>query len=399
MSAIDLIKTGVGYPALFNDKVIIPSLMALGIPLEDARNYGMEGCLRWTIPGKSIVYRSTTGPVILPKCLELALNQGVDKFSGEQIGVRTPDPLTFTSLEDIMESFLTQVEHFVEKMVIFNNTTDYLYQQYIPRPFLSALLDGCLEKGKDCRQWSYYLKSPIGLIGPIDVANALAAIKKLIFEEGRVTMQELLEALKKNWEEKEELRQICLRAPKYGNDDDHVDHLAREIQYRVTEIIKKYKNLLGFPYMAEGSVASMYYGYSILTGATPDGRKDREPFADGTVSPQPGTDQKGPTAVIKSCSKIDPLKTYNQLLNQKFLPGFLEGENKEIFANYLRTWADLGNYHIQFNVVNRETLLDAQKNPEKYASLIVRVAGYSAYFVDLDEGMQNEIIRRTEQHF
>ena len=399
-SAIDLLRTGVGYPAFYNDAYMIPMFLALGLPIEDVRDYAIEVCMRWTIPGKNITYRAVGGIFVLPKCLELALNEGIDKFTGEQLGPATPDPLGFSSIEDVLEAYLAQVRFFMGKLAVIYNIADALYEEHLPRPLLSALLDGCIEKGQDCRKWRYFAKTIVQPIGQITVADSLAAMKKLVFEEKQVTMAELLEALKSNWEGREDLRQIFLnKAPKFGNDDDYVDLIAREVQERTAKAIQRFKNLYGYHFLEDGSGGAAYYAYSGLTGATPDGRKDHDMFNDGTLSPVIGRDKKGPTAVLKSTSKVDPLRSHNHLLNQKFLPQYLEGENKELFATYLRTWADLGHHHIQFNVIDRATLLEAKKNPERYADLVVRVAGYSAYFVDLPKGVQDQIIERTEQRF
>jgi len=399
MNAIDLLKTGVGYPPFFNDKVAIPMIVNEGIPIEDARNYGIESCMRWTIPGKNITYRALSGVLIAPKCLELALNQGVDKFSGEKIGVSTPDPLTFTSIEEVMDAYLQQVRFFMDKLARIANMADVLYEEYLPRPFLSTLLDGCIERAEDCRKWSYFDKKIMSPVGLINVADGLAAMKKLVFEEKKVSISELLDALKSNWEGREDLRWMFLNAPKFGNDDEYVDQIAKEVQFKTAAEMKRVKTSKGNYYQVDGSAGANYFGYSTLTGATPDGRKDRDLFADGTLSPECGMDRYGPTAVLKSTSKIDPVSTYTLLLNQKFLPQYLEGEYKELFASYLKTWADLGHFHIQFNVVDKDTLLDAQQNPAEFADLVVRIAGYSVYFVDLPKMMQDEIINRTEQGF
>lgn len=396
-SAIELVHTGVGYPAFFNDKYEIPMLVKLGIPIEDARNYGIEACMRWTIPGKNIVYRALCGMMILPKFLELALNRGKDKFSGTQLGVAMPDPSTFTSIEDVIEAYLVQFKFFMQKMARINNIIDVFYQKDLPRPFLSPLLDGCVEKGKDCREWSYFYKTIIGPMGSTTLADSLAALKKLVFDEKKVEMADLVEALNKNWEGKEELRLMFLDTPHFGNDDDYVDLIAREVLYKTAKIVESFTNYLGFSYLQDGSSGAAFYGYSGLLGATPDGRRDKDPINDGTISPVVLRDKKGPTAVLCSVSKVDPLITFNHLLNQKFMPQFLEGSNREIFASYLKTWADLGIHHIQFNVIDYETLRAAQKNPELYGDLVVRVAGYSAYFVDLPKGLQDSIIERTTQ--
>jgi pyruvate formate-lyase/glycerol dehydratase family glycyl radical enzyme len=398
--AIDVIRTGIGYPAIFNDKATIPHLLKRGLPLQDARNYSIRGCVVWTIPGKNIwPDRGTVGHSCLPKCLELALNRGIDKFTGKQFGYPTPDPETFKSIEDIMEAFLKQVNFFAEKIVRVENIYQGILDKYYPRPFSSAFIEGCIEKGKDCASWRYHSYPFILPLGPTNVADSLAAIKKLVFEEKKVTLKEIRKAVEANWESYEELYQMCLEAPKYGNDDDYVDSLAIEVHRRVNEEFKKFTDYFGYPIYADGSGAASNYGLAINTGATPDGRKDREAYADAVLSPVGGRDNHGPTAVLKSASKMDPVTTYLHLLNQRFQPQFLEGENKELFASYLKTWADLGIYHIQFNVVDKAILLDAQAHPEKYPNLIVRIAGYSAYFVDLGKKWQDEIIKRTEQTF
>jgi len=238
------------------------------------------------------------------------------------------------------------------------------------------------------------------IIGPTNVADSLAAVKKFVFDEKKITMKELIEILDRNWEGREDLRQMMLtQAPKYGNDDDYVDLLARDVQNRTEAVIEEFESNWGLKYVGDGSGVSATYGLAFDTRATPDGRRDGEPFADATLSPAPGADRKGPSAVLKSASKIDTLQTYQQLLNQKFLPQFLQGEYRELFYSYLKTWGDLGISHIQFNVVDRATLLDAQQHPERHMNLIVRVAGYSAYFVDLSKGLQDHIIARAEQGF
>jgi len=396
----DAIRRAPGVFSLFNDEMMIPYLTGFGIPLEDARNYSTEGCMRWIIPGKAMGFRALGGMFALPRCLELALYQGVDKFSGKQIGARTPDPATFTSIDDLIDAYFEQVRFFVEKLVTINNFVEVLDNEYLPQPFLSALMDGCIEHGQDCRQYKYFANTIFQPVGQVTVVNSLAAVKKLVFEEKKVSMAELVDALKNNWEGKEDLRQMFINeAPKFGNDDDYVDLLARDIYLRTTQTIRSFKNIYGGPFMEDGTGGSTFYSGSVLTGATPDGRKDREYFNDGTISPVPGTDKKGPTAVLKSVAKVDHVRTFTHLLNQKFLPQYLEGANRDAFVAYLRTWVDLGIHHIQFNVFDRETLLDAQRNPEKYANLVVRVAGYSAYFVDLDKGLQDQIIARTEHGF
>jgi formate C-acetyltransferase len=222
-------------------------------------------------------------------------------------------------------------------------------------------------------------------------------MKKLIFEEKTITMQELLNALKANFEGYEDMRQKLLSAPKFGNDDDYVDLIMRQVEHKTIEEVEKFTDIWGYPWTLDGSIAAGYYATGRATWALPDGKREGriDALADGTISPAAGRDKKGPTAVIKSMGKV--ATPVSQTANQRFMPQFLEGDNKEKFAAYLKTWAELGNWHIQFNVVDRDTLLHAQKEPEKYTNLIVRVAGYSAYFVDLPKGIQEDIIKRTEQ--
>jgi formate C-acetyltransferase len=300
-----------------------------------------------------------------------------------------------------MEAYLEQVRFFVERLSKLENTSRSLYEKYLPRPFLSALEDGCIEKGKDSRQWAYpsMIHDFIILIGSTNVADSIAAVKKVIFEENQASLTKLIKALDNNWEGFEDLRQLMIRAPKYGNDDDYADEIAVEVHHRTSDVLAEFTDRFGNPCRGDGSAVSATYGLASYSPATPDGRKDGDPAADATLSPIQGGDRKGSTAVLKSAAKIDTLKTYNHLLNQKFLPSALQGDMKDVFISYLRSWGDLGISQIQFNVVDQETLLDAQKNPMDYPDLIVRVAGYSAYFVDLSRGLQDSIIARTQQHF
>ncbi|MBM4331330.1 MAG: hypothetical protein FJ117_08930 [Deltaproteobacteria bacterium] len=396
-AATDVIRTGCGYPSLFNDEVIIPLLRKWKVAEEDIYNYSSSGCVYIEIPGKNQVRRAT-GYFVLPKCLWWALHRGINPKTGEQYGAPTPDPETFICIEDVLEAYLEQVRFFFGKIVKLENTCRGLYRKYGSRPFLSALLDGCIERGQDAKEWAYStsaINTYSIIIGPTNVADSLAAIKKLVFDDKELTMREFINILDENWEGHEDLRQrVITRIPKFGNDDDYVDLLAKEVHERSDAVMQEFTNEFGAKWRSDGSGVSATYGLASGTPATPDGRKDGEPFADATLSPMFGRDKNGPTAVLASCAKIEPL---NQLLNQKFLPQFLEGENKKKFINYLRTWCDMGIPHVQFNVVDKATLLDAQKHPEKHSNLIVRVAGYSTYFVDLSKGLQDHIIARSEQ--
>jgi formate C-acetyltransferase len=399
LKAIDVISTGVAQPAIFNDKVVIPRYMEMGVPLEEARNYSINNCMFPIIPGKNITTRTNSaGLLFLPKLMELALNRGIDMKTGKLISCETPDPTEFSSVEDIMDAVMKHYSFYCDKAFHLSDVGDALYEEYLPRPFLSALLDGCIERAEDLRKWNYLPWKTLGVIGTLNVADSLAAIKKFVFEEKRLTMAELIDIIKDNWEGKEELRMTFINdAPKFGNDDDYVDLIARDLYYKVAEETKKFKTYYGTPGFIDGSTASAPYSFAVSTWATPDGRKAGDPFHDGSITPEGGMDRNGPTAALKSISKIDPLKSWNHLYNQSFMPQFLQGENANVFADYLKTWGDLGIHHIQFTVVDRETMLDAQRDAQKHSDLIVRVCGYSAYFVDLSKGLQDEIIKRTEQ--
>jgi formate C-acetyltransferase len=324
----------------------------------------------------------------------------MDPKNGEQWGARTSDPATFTSWEGVFEAYLEQVKFFTTKLAQLENTCRDLYAKYCPRPFYSAIVEGCIEKGKECKQWIYpsMVHDMTIVIGTTNVADSLAAIKKVVFEDRLASLPELIGIMDKNWEGRDDIRQACLNAPKFGNDDDYVDLIAREAHHGTEAAMETVKDRFGFSKRGDGSAVSATYGLSANTPATPDGRRDGEPFADSTLSPQPGMDKKGPTAVLNSCAKIDTLETYNHLFNQKFQPQFLEGEMKPLFIDYLKTWREKKIPHVQFNIVDRETLMDAKQRPEEYLDLIVRVAGYSAYFVELSEGLQDHIIKRTEQN-
>ena len=396
--ATDVIKTGIGYPSLFNDEALIPLYERWGVPKNEAKQYAVSGCVYIEIPGKNVVRRSV-GYFVLPKCLWWALHQGVNPKTGEQHGAKTPDPATFKSWEDVLEAYAEQVKFFTSKIEALERINNELLAQYAPRPFYSALLDGCIEQGKDCRRWVYnsLLHHFSQVIGGTNVADAITAIKKIVFEDRKVTLPELITIMDKNWAGREDVRLACLNAPKFGNDDDYADEIARIVQTRGEAAMEEVKDRFGHSHRGDGSAVSATYGLAADTPATPDGRFDREPFADSTLAPAPGRDKKGPTAVLKSCSKISTVNTFNHLLNQKFLPKFLEDDLKPAFLSYLKTWKKLKVPHIQFNVVDRETLLKAKAQPERYSDLIVRVAGFSAYFVDLSSGLQDHIIARTEQ--
>ncbi len=398
--ATDVIRTGVGYPSFFNDTSIIPLLSHWDVPQKEARDYAVSGCVYLEIPGKNMA-RKAYGGLLLPMALWYAMNQGINPATGLQVGARTPDPRSFTSADDLLNAYLEQVKFFFYRLIKIENTCRSLYEKYLPRPFYSAMIDGCIEKGMDCRKWGYpsAVADMCVMIGPTNVADAITAVKKVVFDEQAVSMDQLLKALENNWKGYETIHQMMLNAPKYGNDNDIADQTMVDVQHKTAEVMMQFSNRFGFPCRGDGSGISATYAAGAMVPATPDGRRSGDPFADATLSPLFGMDKSGPTAVLKSASKVSTIKTHNHLLNQKFLPDALEGDGKNIFISYLRAWGELGISQIQFNVVDKATLLEAQKHPEKHSDLIVRVAGYSAYFTDLSTGLQDSIIARTEHGF
>lgn len=397
--AIEVLASGMPQPAIFSDKVNIPRLTSFGIPIEEARNYSINNCMVPTIPGKNLNHRSAwAGALPIPLFLNEALGISPPVWSTEE--VKTPDPKTMKSVDELIDATMKHSEAAIKKLVLIGNIADYFYQKYTPRPFLSAVLDDSIERAQDIREWNYGPEyRDIVILGINNATDSIAAIKKLVFDEKRVSMEELIKALESNWEGYEDLQRMCLDCPKFGNDDDYVDLISRELGKRSVEAIKKCKTNFGNPVFPDGTVASAFWMVGQMCGATADGRHAGETLHDGSISPVGGRDKRGPTAVLKSVSKVDPLITWNHLFNQSFMPDYLKGRNAEIFADYLRTYGDLGIHHIQFSVVGRETLEDAQLHPEKHTDLMVRVCGYSAYFIDLNKGLQDAIIARTPQCF
>lgn len=394
------VRTGCSQPAMFNDKVNVPRLMGIGASVEDARNYSINNCMQPVIPGKNIHYRAGhTGALLLPMCVMLAMNEG--KFLGSQVGVATPPVATMKTIDDVWKALCRQIEHAIMVLTQLANIADVLQKIYVPRPFLSAILDGNIEKACDMRDWEYLGLRHHLVLGCNNAADALAAIKMLVFEQKKYTLEDFVRAVESNYEGRYEklYKDIEQDVPKFGNDNDYVDIFSRDIMIKVKEECDKSIDIYGNRYIMDGTTASGPINAGMVSPATYDGRKAGEPFHDGTISPVQGRDISGPTATIRSVAKVDPLKTGNMLLNQKFMPVFFDPENYELMRGYLKTVRDMGLHHVQFNCVSKATLMDAKKKPEKYENLIVRVAGYSAYFIDLDNKIQDEIIHRTEQSF
>jgi len=397
----EVIKSGGGKPAIFCDNYALSTLSHYGIPLEEARTYTPTGCVEMGIPYSSTLYFG--GFLSVPKCLELALNNGKDPLTGAKLGPETGDPLNFEDYNQLIEAFKIQLKENAEWVINTMNTFYAPYPDLVPTPFNSSLINDCIAVGKDIneggsRYTNLLTTYPIGMV---TAGNSLTAIKKLVFEDKETRMQEVLEALRVNFKGKEGLRKILFNAPKYGNDDDYADGTVNEVFQLVKEAVyPHYTNPWGDTVAIAYLGVTAHYFHGQTTGATPDGRMACTPYADGSLSAYPGTDHKGPTALIKSATKVDHTPALATLFNLKFHPEVLNDEERvRKFWALVKTYAEMGGYHIQFNVVDKETLLDAQRNPEKYKDLVVRLAGFSVFFVELAPQVQMEIISRTEHHW
>ena len=394
--ALRIVKTGFGQPSIFNTDTIIQEMLRQGKSIEDARSGGASGCVEAGIFGKENY--NLTGYFNLTKVLEITLNDGLDPRTGKRIGLRTGRAAEFASFDQLFQAFQKQLGHFIDIKVRGNNVIERLYAAHLPAPFLSVVIDDCLARGKDYNDGgARYNTSYIQGVGLGTITDSLAAIKHNVFEAKTVTFRVLLGALKADFKGKEFLRQQLLnKSPKYGNDDDAADDVMRRVFESYYAAVNGRPNTKGGTYRINLLPTTVHVYFGKVIGATADGRLAGTPLSEG-ISPVQGADRLGPTAVIKSAAKIDHIRTGGTLLNQKFTPQLLDGE--EGLANLaalVRSYFKLEGHHIQFNVVTADTLRQAQKHPERFRDLIVRVAGYSDYFVDLSKDLQNEIIRRTE---
>jgi formate C-acetyltransferase len=340
-----------------------------------------------------------TGYFNLPKVLEIALNNGVDPRTGKRIGIETGDPRAFGSFDEVFAAFRRQLYRFIDIKVRGNNVIERLYAELMPAPFLSVLVEDCIAKGRDYNDGGpRYNTTYIMGVAPGTCTDSLSAIRHHVFGQKTISMAELLDALAANFEGHEKTRLLLWnRTPKYGNDDDAADGILRDVFDALYGAVNGRPNTKGGTYRVNWLSTTCHVYFGSVTGATPDGRRACEPHSDG-ISPVQGADRRGPTAVIQSAAKMDHARTGGTLLNQKFSPQVLEGEDGiERLLHLVRSYFRLDGHHIQFNVVTAETLRAAQKEPEKHRDLIVRVAGYSDYFCDLTAALQAEIIARTEQ--
>ena len=394
--AVKITKTGFGQPSIFNTDAIIQELLNQGKSLEDARNGGCSGCVEAGAFGTESYI--LTGYFNLPKILEITLHDGFDPRTGKQIGLHTGKPETLTSYEALLDAFRQQVNHFAGIKIEGSNTIERIFMANMPTPFLSLFIDDCVARGVDyISGGTRYNTNYIQGVGLGTITDSLTALKTQVYEAGNLTLPAFIAALEANFEGHEDLRfQLLYKTPKYGNDDDRADQQLTDVFNIYYNAVMGHTSPRGADYRINLLPTTCHVYFGSVMHASPDGRKAKLPVSEG-ISPVQGADHNGPTAVIKSAAKIDHLHTGGTLLNQKFSPAFFE-DNQAIrkVSSLVRSYFKLNGHHIQFNVVNAATLRDAQKHPEKYRGLIVRVAGYSDYFNDLGTDLQNEIIERTE---
>lgn len=396
-AAARVFRNGMGYPSVFNADMVIQEQMRVGKTLEDAREGGTSGCIETGCSGKEAYLLH--GYLNTPKLLEYALTNGVDMLTGKQVSIKTGELSEFKTFDDLYAAFEKQMAYVVDTKIGVDNYLRYQYATNMAATYLSCVIRDCIEKGKD-----YYNGGPrynsdyIQCCGIGTITDSLSAIKKHVYDEGTYTLEELVAAMKANWEGHEAMRlTLWNKTPFFGNDDDYADDIMRRVYDSLFKTIDGKHSILGPTYHLNmlSTTCHNYFGQKLA--ATPNGRFSGMPESDGT-SPSHGADRHGPTAVVKSLGKMDQVKSGGTLLNQRFLPSVLAGEEGiEGVKNLIRAYFKLGGHHIQFNVVDEATLRDAQAHPDNYRGLLVRVAGYSDYFVDLDNYQQEEIIARNAQ--
>jgi formate C-acetyltransferase len=394
--ALKVIRKGYGFPSVFNSDAVVEELVRQGKTVEDAREGGTSGCVEAGAFGKEAFI--LTGYLNLPKMLELALHDGVDPRTGGQLGPRTGDPLEFSSFDEVFEAWRTQVRHFVDIKYRGNLVFERMFADWAQAPFLSILTDDCISKGRDYNAGgARYNTSYIQGVGIGSLTDSFSVLKHHVFDDGPLTMSELIETIDSNFEGREALRQRLLnKTPRYGNDDDRVDDIMVGCFEAYHEAVEGRPNLRGGEYHINMLPTTCHVYFGAVMGAMPDGRCAGIPLSEG-ISPVQGADRQGPTAVFKSAAKMDHLKTGGTLLNMKFSPRLLEGTTGiDMMTSLVRGYFGMDSHHVQFNVVSAETLREAQADPANHRDLIVRVAGYSDYFCDVSRELQDEIIERTE---
>ena len=396
--ALRIIRKGWGQPSIFNADTVIEEMLRQGKSIEDARNGGTSGCVETGAFGKESYI--LTGYFNFPKVLEITLHGGIDPRTGKRIGALTGDPRTFRTMEELLTAYRSQVQHFIDIKLRGNNVIERLYAVYVPTPFLSILIDDCIARGRDYADGgARYNTNYIQGVGIGTLADCFSALKAHVFDSGAVSMDEMLTAIRSDFEGCDRLRGLLMnKTPKYGNDDDRADGLMREGFEIFYDAVNGRANTKGGVYRIQMLPTTCHVYFGSVTGATPDGRHAGVPLSEG-ISPVQGADRTGPTAVLRSAAKMDHVRTGGTLLNQKFTPGLVEGEKGiDHLTQLVRSYFTMGGHHIQFNIVDAATLRKAQEHPQEHRDLIVRVAGYSDYFCDLGKALQDEIIERTEHH-
>jgi pyruvate formate-lyase/glycerol dehydratase family glycyl radical enzyme len=394
--ALDVARQGCGTPALFNDEAVVPALVAHGFPVEDARDYGIVGCVEPSIGGKSFL-STDAGLFNLPVCLELALNRGLRWNGRFRVGAATPDPLSFRGMDDVIEAFRAQLNFQVDRMIDDFHMVEKGNMDYHPTPLSSLLVEGCMESGRDLTEGgAVFNQSGIQGVGTADVADSLAALDTVVFRDGKLTMSEVLEALRADFEGHEPVRVALWRAPKFGNDEELPDGYANLVVLMWHDSLARHRSMRDGAYVPGYYSVTCHVAFGEVTGALPSGRRSGEPFASG-VGAACGADARGPTALLKSVSSLDTsLMPNGNALNLRFDPADIEGERGlEVLVGLTRGFFERGGMEIQLNVLDPEVLEDARANPGKYPELVVRVAGYCACFDDLPDTAKAEIINRT----
>ena len=408
MAGAKVIRQGHGYPSVFNPDVYTKELVRQGKTQEDANEGGCSGCIEVGAFGKEAYI--LTGYLNTPKILEITLNNGIDPMTGKKLGLKTGDPRTFTTYEQLYEAYHQQMVYFVNMKLAVNNYIERMFSLYAPATFLSLFIDDCITRGRDYYSGgARYNTTYIQCTGLGTITDSLSTLKKHVFEDKKFTMDELLKAVSCNWGREdncqlstvncqlEKMRQFILnRTPFFGNDDEYADSIAVKVYDDLVEAIEGHPNTRGGKTQLNMLSTTCHNYFGSVCGASVNGRLAHFAISDGT-SPAHGADTHGPTAVIKSLGKLDQTKSGGTLLNVRFVPALLKrDEDLRKLVSLIRTYFNMGGHHIQFNIVDTQTLLDAQKQPEEYKDLLVRVAGYSDYFNDMTEQLQNEIIARTE---
>jgi formate C-acetyltransferase len=385
-------------PQIVNDESIIPAMESTGLSHVDCLDYALVGCVELSTQGNYLGW-SDAAMFNLVKVLELTLNNGMCMISGIQTGLNTGNLETYHDYSSLENAFKTQIDFFMDKMVLACEAVEKCHQSHLPSPFLSCVISDCLTRGTDVTSGgAKYNLSGIQAIQVANVADSLAVLKKLIYDDRSVEKGTLLHALRNNFLGNESLRQICInRVPKYGNDIAWVDNLGADFMTYFANKLKEYRNFRGGKYHMGLYTVSAHVPMGQNVGATPDGRFALTPLADGGMSPMYGRDKLGPTAVLNSVSRIPShLATNGTLLNMKFLPSFFKNDSdREKFSSFLKSFISLPINHVQFNVVTAEELIKAKADPESNRGLTIRVAGYTAYFTELAGDLQDEIINRT----